>query len=171
MKLIIDHCLIFAFSCVLKLLLACKLTLDSEARIVSQTWTFALSNHPLFQLTFCTFSISVNSIRTTVLSSSFRLHCNFLLFFFLGMFHFERRSRWGWRGYWSRRYFERWRNWQHPRSWRWWRWKVRIFIYTILKVKFLSKNSILTTPPTFSRVFHPIFFFDDFFRYVNIFEC
>ena len=30
--------------------------------------------------------------------------------------------------------------------------------YTIRKVKFLSKNSILTKPPTFSRVFHPKFF-------------
>ena len=33
---------------------------------------------------------------------------------------------------------------------------------TILKVKFLSKNSILTKPQHFSRVFHPIFFWQFF---------
>ena len=34
--------------------------------------------------------------------------------------------------------------------------------HTILKVKFLSKNSILTKKPTFSRVFHPNFFWQFF---------
>ena len=36
--------------------------------------------------------------------------------------------------------------------------QVRFTMHTIRKVKFLSKNSILTNPPTFSQVFHPIFF-------------
>ena len=34
--------------------------------------------------------------------------------------------------------------------------------HTIRKVKFLSKNSILTKTPTFSRVFHPNFFWQFF---------
>ena len=39
--------------------------------------------------------------------------------------------------------------------------------HTIRKVKFLYKNSILTKTPTFSRVFHPIFF-DNFSREIKV---
>ena len=37
-----------------------------------------------------------------------------------------------------------------------------ICFHTIIKVKFLSKNSILTKTPTFSRVFHPNCFWQFF---------
>ena len=41
-------------------------------------------------------------------------------------------------------------------------WCKNIQIHTIRKVKFLSKNSIMTKNPTFSRVFHPNFFWQFF---------
>ena len=41
-------------------------------------------------------------------------------------------------------------------------WYFYLIFHTIRKVKFLSKNSILTKIPTFSRVFHPIFFWQFF---------
>ena len=39
---------------------------------------------------------------------------------------------------------------------------LSLVVHTIRKVKFLSKNSILTKSPTFSRVFHPKFFWQFF---------
>ena len=47
--------------------------------------------------------------------------------------------------------------------------KQRCFriLHTFRKVKFLSKNSIFTKNPTFSRVFHPNFF-DNFSREIKV---